>query len=142
MDYERMKEKINELRKSFFEREKSKITPEDLTKINMQEIKAWAWCTGMGSDAYILFVKNDGTILDYDHSKYSNDFDKFAQIEKMFLSQTEEWSLYRWRFINHLYIRTIDKEWLDHCREIFILANDNPIICIECICQKILGILA
>ncbi len=74
MSSEKSKQKNNELIKSFWKREKTEITPDDLKAINIQEIKTWAWCTGMGSDAYILFNRNDGSILEYNHYKYSKNF--------------------------------------------------------------------
>ena len=138
MNCERIKEKIDGLRKSFWKREKNKITPDDLAKMNMEEIKAWAWGTSMGSDAFILLIKNDGAVLNYDHYKYSKDFDAFAKMEESLLSQTEEWLLYRCNFRNNLYIRVEDKVWFDHCwKNIISPSNRNPYIAVECICQKI-----
>lgn len=50
------RERIAEITHCFLSREKKELTPEDLAKCNMDEIKAWAWCTGMGSDALACSV--------------------------------------------------------------------------------------
>lgn len=137
MNSEEIKIKNEELLKSLHQREKIQLTPDNLKKLNMIEIKAWAWCTCMGSDASILFLKQDGKMLYYNHYKYSDSFNEFAMIEQRFLSQKDDWVLYRCHFINNLYIRPEDKAWFDKCWIEFIRPTGSAMIAIECICQSI-----
>jgi hypothetical protein len=141
MDFNMVKEINERLLKDFrSERKRAEITNRDICKEHFLEyngIVAWAWCTGMGSDAYILLLKNNGTLLEYNHYKYSDDFNEFAEIQQHLLEKKESWLLYRCNFINNFYICPEFKAWFDKCWKAFVLPNGNPYVCIEYICQSI-----
>ncbi len=138
MNTEKTKEKINWLIKSYFNREKIIITPDDLGKLNVDELRAWVWFVGMGSDACLLFVKNDGTVLEYNHYDFSRDFNSFVKAEQDFLAGKDGvWLLHECRFGNRLYVCAQDKTWFDECWNDFLIYSGSPLIYIELLCKKI-----
>ncbi len=137
MNIEKKKEKIDWLIKSYFNREKVIITPDALGRINVDEIRAWAWFVGMGSDACLLFVKNDSTVLEYNHYDFSRDFHGLVKAEQDFLSRKDGvWLLHKCGFGNRLYIRADDKMWFDKYWNDFLVHSGSPLICLELLCKK------
>ena len=111
MALEKNKIKNKELLKSFQHREKIEITPNHLKKSHfMASIKAWAIDTGMGCDAHIIFVKNNGEMLHYNHHKYGDDNKAFYEIVQGLLSQDVDWELYKCNFLSEVYVRPEDKK--------------------------------
>ena len=133
-------EKITKLAKNFWEREKTEITPNDILQ-NMGEIKVWAWCTGMGSDANIFFIREDGSLFGYDHYKrygYGKQVDEFHLLRDVLCEQGVDWEVIPCRFSNNLYIHPTDKVWLESlCKDLHLLFIGNPYACMECICREL-----
>lgn len=138
MDYQ----KIKRLAESFWEREKTDISPNDILK-NMAEIKAWAWCTGMGSETDIYFIKKNGGVFHYDHYKHNGhgkQVDAFYLLQEMLREQGGLWTQIRCMYSNNLYIRPTDKAWLELLQEgLYSLFGSNPYACMEYICRELEG---
>ena len=136
MDYE----KITRLAESFWEREKSEIFPRDTLK-HMGEIKAWAWCIGMCSEADIYFIKKDGSVFRYNHYKrygYGKQVDEFHHLQDVLCEQGIDWEVIPCMFSNNLYIHPTDKVWLESlCKDLHLLFAGNPYACMECICREL-----
>ena len=116
----------------FWQREKTALSAEELAGLDIQEILVWAWCTGMGSDSYILLVCKDGRVLEYQHYRSGKDFAAFEQLEQTLTLQNGPWSLLRCEFRNHLYYRKEDTDLQD-----LLIPNVNPLFCLERICRQI-----
>ena len=132
---------ISELANSFFERNKIDISANDLIKIAKGEIKVWAWCEGMGSDANIFFIREDGSLFGYDHYKrygYGKQVDEFHLLRDVLCEQGVDWEVIPCRFSNNLYIHPTDKVWLESlCKDLKLLLWGNPYACLECICREL-----
>ena len=131
---------ITNLSKRFLARKKNEITPNGILK-NIGEIKVWAWCTGMGSDANIFFVKEDGSLFNYDHYKhwgYGKQVDEFRLLRDVLCEQGIDWEVIPCMFSNNLYIRPVDKAWFESlCKDLHLMFVGNPYAYMECICQKL-----
>lgn len=134
-------EMISELAGVFLSREKIGISANDLIKTAKEDVIVWAWCTGMGSDANIYFIKKDGTICHYDHWKnygYADQVDAFCLMQEMLREQKGDWVQYPCMYDNNLYISRHDKAWVERlCKAPMLRFGGNPYACLECICREL-----
>ena len=136
-----MKDNYNDLFydlvQGYRERVKFRLTPATLEKLKPEEIRAWSWGTGMGSDPCVLLLKTDGTLWRYDHFPYSDDSETFDKIRQLLQQKRDYWFLHRCRFFDNLYIYQEDRGWFDRFWKELPRPQRSPMVCLECICRHI-----
>ena len=137
--------KTTELAIAFLNREKVDVDDSyflKLCKTDVEKIKLWALCRGMGSEADIYVINEDGSVLHYDNNKlygYGNRTDKFLRIRDILNEQGVLWEHIHCQFNNCLLIRSSDKTWLESLYEdLRVPFVAQPYACLECVCQNLL----